>query len=146
MNNPFSNENKELKKKLSQFSLGEHNPFVDDSILKGGYRVVRTIKERDAIDCCHRKPGMRVMVVGQDYSFREYILKGQDTCSSGYWEEYATDTIDTNVTDGEVSLTEETEYGSLGETQKNFNKNISLVVSNVTNNFANLEIEKDLTV
>lgn len=73
-----------IKKEISKYSFGD-NPFVDDAIIKGGYRVVRTVKERDAIDCCHRKLGMRVMVIGQDNSFKEYILKGEHACSNDKW-------------------------------------------------------------
>lgn len=74
-----------IKKELSKYSFGE-NPFIDDAIIKGGYRVVRTVKERNDIDCCHRKLGMRVMVIGQDYSYKDYILKGENICSNDHWQ------------------------------------------------------------
>lgn len=82
MNNNYNT--KIIKKELSKHSFGE-NSFVDDAIIKGGYRVVRTVKERNAIDCCHRKLGMRVMVIGQDYSYVDYILKGENPCSNDNW-------------------------------------------------------------
>ena len=71
----YNQNNNNLKKEISKYPLGK-SPVIDDAIIKGGYRVVRTIKERNAIDCCHRKLGMRVMGIGQDYSYKDYILKG----------------------------------------------------------------------
>ena len=122
MSNQFSNNDKTLKKQLSQYSLGS-NPYIDDAILRGGYRVVRTIKERDAIDCCHKKVGMKVMVVGQDLSFKEFILKGDGKCSNGYWEEISE--VDTYIEDSEVIITENTEFATIDDTQKIFNRNLS---------------------
>ena len=122
MSNQFSNNDKTLKKQLSQYSLGL-NPYIDDAILRGGYKVVRTIKERDAIDCCHKKVGMKVMVVGQDLSFKEFILKGDGKCSNGYWEEISE--VDKYIEDSEVIITENTEFATIDDTQKIFNRNLS---------------------
>ena len=122
MSDQFSNNDKTLKKQLSQYSLGL-NPYIDDAILRGGYKVVRTIKERDAIDCCHKKVGMKVMVVGQDLSFKEFILKGDGKCSNGYWEEISE--VDTHIEDSEVIITENTEFATIDDTQKIFNRNLS---------------------
>lgn len=114
-----------IKKELSKYSFGE-NPFIDDAIFKGGYRVVRTIKERNAIDCCHRKLGMRVMVIGQDYSYKDYILKGED-CSNDDWYLVNNDSegpIDT-ITDGDVTLLDDYSDLNIGtniETQQDLNK------------------------
>lgn len=105
-----------IKKELSKYSFGE-NPFVDDAIIKGGYRVVRTVKERDAIDCCHRKLGMRVMVIGQDYSYKDYILKGDSICSNNDWylvENDGSGGIDT-INDSDVILLDD--YSNLDVTQ-----------------------------
>lgn len=82
MNNTNLNS---MKREISKYAFGD-NPFIDDTIIRGGYRVVRTVKERNAIDCCHRKLGMRVMVIGQDYTFKDYILKGEDICSNDHWD------------------------------------------------------------
>lgn len=70
----LENENRLLKAKLKQYSeVNGGCPWVDDKHLKGGFRVVRTIQERDNIPCCNRKQGMKVLVVGA-YTYREYIL------------------------------------------------------------------------
>ena len=68
-------ENQKLKYQLEKFK-GSNGllPYVDDSLLKGGYRVIKNIEERDKIDCCHKKQGMKVVVVGDDLSFKEYRL------------------------------------------------------------------------
>lgn len=114
------NQNKNSKKKLSQYSLGEY-PYIDDSILKGGYRVVRTIKERDKIDCCHKKVGMKVMVIGQDLSFKEYTLKGDGKCSTSYWEESGEGGL-SSVDETQVSLVEDyTELGDVPVNQRDLN-------------------------
>ena len=65
-------ENQKLKYQLEKFK-GSNGllPYVDDSLFKGGYRVVKTITDRDKIDCCHSKQGMIVCVIGEDLSFRE---------------------------------------------------------------------------
>ncbi len=50
-------------------------PFIMEDIhMKGGFRVVSTIEERDAIPTGARKQGMRVLVVND--SFNEYTLSG----------------------------------------------------------------------
>lgn len=70
----LENENRLLKAKLKQFSeVNGGCPWIDDDHLKGSFRVVRTIQERDNIPCCNRKQGMKVLVVGA-YTYREYIL------------------------------------------------------------------------
>lgn len=121
------NQNNQVKKEISKYSFGE-TPFIDDSIIRGGYRVVRTVKERDAIDCCHRKLGMRVMVIGQDYSFKDYILKGEDHCTNDNWILAPTGSgggdIDT-ITDGDVTLLDDYSELDVSEeikTQQDLNK------------------------
>lgn len=79
-------ENKILKKQLEQYrQVIGYSCYMDDSTLRGGLRVVKTIDERDLIDCCHRKQGMIVVVVGSDYSYKEYRLLS-NTCENN-WEE-----------------------------------------------------------
>ena len=50
----LTHENQQLKRQINQYQqvLGV-SPYVDDSLFKGGYRVVKTIIDRDSIDCCH---------------------------------------------------------------------------------------------
>lgn len=92
---------------------------VDDGRIIGGFRIVNTIAERNSIDCCFRKLGMVVMVVGPDFSFTEFILTGE-LCSNDGWVEY----IGTNY-ENDVILTED--YSDLSpqtiiETQKDLNQ------------------------
>ena len=96
----LAHENQQLKRQINQYQqvLGV-SPYVDDSLFKGGYRVVKTIADRDAIKCCWRKLGMKVLVIGEDLSFKEYILKSKQ-CSENIWEE-----IDITVDENEVFLT-----------------------------------------
>lgn len=60
--------------------------FINDKYIQGGYHVVRTIEERDTIICCYRKQGMRVVVVGLDFSYREFRLLS-NSCEENQWEE-----------------------------------------------------------
>lgn len=97
---------------------------VDDATLIGGYRVVHTIGERNAIDCCYRKLGMIVMVVGDDLSFTEYMLTGE-LCSNEGWVLFQVDNNDQIVFEDDVILTED--YTILDptqqiETQKDLNR------------------------
>mgnify|MGYP003403619564 CR=1 FL=1 len=119
MNNQFNN----IKKEISKYSFGD-NPFIDDAIIKGGYRVVRTVKERNAIDCCHRKLGMRVMVIGQDYSYKDYILKGDD-CSNEDWVLIDSGNVVGTVNDSDVTLLDDYSYLDITqsiETQQDLNQ------------------------
>lgn len=116
----LTHENQKLKRQINQYQqvLGV-SPYVDDSLFKGGYRVVKTINDRDNIDCCHSKQGMIVCVIGGDLSFKEYRLISD--CKNKQWEE-----IQTQVTENDVILVED--YSELSEnltTQKDFNKSIS---------------------
>lgn len=49
------------------------------------------------------------------------------------------------IYDNIVYITEHTRYGSIGDTQNIFNRNISAKVEELNNNFNTLEIEIDLT-
>ena len=95
-------DNQQLKRQVSQYKqvLGV-SPYVDDNLFKGGYRVVKTIEERDKIDCCHRKQGMKVVVIGDDLSFKEYVLRSQN-CKENIWLE-----LDVAVLEEKVLLTED---------------------------------------
>ena len=129
-------ENQKLKYQLEKFK-GSNGllPYVDDSLLKGGYRVVKNIEERDKIDCCHKKQGMKVVVVGDDLSFKEYILKSKQ-CSENIWEE-----IDVTVDENEVSLIED--YSELGEnlsTQRDLNLVLKQILQNLQTQIDNIEL------
>lgn len=108
---------------------------VDDGTLIGGYRVVHTIGERNAIDCCYRKLGMIVMVVGDDLSFTEYMLTGE-LCSNEGWVLYQVDSNDQIVFEDDVILTED--YSILDpsqqiETQKDLNKVLKDILEQLIN-------------
>ena len=157
-------ENHILKNKLQDFynTFGKC-PIIDDKVLKGSVRVVKTIEERDKIPACYRKQGMKVIVVGKDLSFKEYILK-TDNCKENTWEEInvtvkenevyliedyselsenlttqkelnlvlkqlilnlQTQIDNIELTDEKVQITEATNFAQIGQTQKDFNKNVS---------------------
>ena len=103
----LTHENQQLKRQINQYQqvLGV-SPYVDDSVIKGGYHVVKNISERDSIDCCHRKLGMKVLVIGNDLSFKEYILKTDD-CKKNIWEEVEVifEEVDPTVPDHVKSIT-----------------------------------------
>lgn len=68
-------ENQKLKYQLNKFKqVSGILPFIEDSTLKGGYRVVYSIQERDAIDMCHRKIGMIVSVKISETEYKNYRL------------------------------------------------------------------------
>ena len=119
-------ENQKLKYQLEKFK-GSNGllPYVDDSLFKGGYRVVKTINDRDNIDCCHSKQGMIVCVIGEDLSFKEYRLISD--CKNKQWEE-----IQTQVTENDVFLIED--YSELSEnltTQKELNLVLKQLILNL---------------
>lgn len=121
-------------------SVKEYIPtLIDDKIIKGGYRVVETLTQRNNIDCCYRKRGMVVIVVGEDLSFIEYILKGEDLCSNDSWEVY---TVDTSVSEDEVTLN--SDYSELGqdilETQEELNKVLTQILLALQTQISNLDI------
>ena len=123
----LTHENQQLKRQINQYQqvLGV-SPYVNDSLFKGGYRVVKTITDRDSIQCCYRKQGMKVLVVGNDLSFKEYILKTND-CKENIWEE-----VDVIVEENEVFLIED--YSELSEnltTQKELNLILKQLVLNL---------------
>ena len=123
----LTHENQQLKRQINQYQqvLGV-SPYVNDSLFKGGYRVVKTITDRDNIQCCYRKQGMKVLVVGNDLSFKEYILKTND-CKENIWEE-----VDVIVEENEVFLIED--YSELSEnltTQKELNLILKQLVLNL---------------
>lgn len=169
--NNILQENILLKRKISQYQqvLGIL-PYVDDSIFKGGFRVVGTLEDRNKIECCYRKHGMIVIVVGSDHSYKQYRLISNNCTNS--WEEVVyqfdadetkvdlvedyseiggpnletqrdlnlalkayvlalqqqIDNIDVEVDDNEVHITEDTSQASIGDTQRDFNRNVASTV------------------
>lgn len=111
-------ENKSLKDKIDQYRQATGLlPYIDDSVIKGGYHVVKNISERDSIDCCHRKLGMKVVVIGPDSSFKSYILKGENPCLNDNWEE-----VTNENTEVEVKLVEDySELDTSLESQRDLN-------------------------
>ena len=136
----LTHENQQLKRQISQYKqvLGV-SPFVDDSLLKGGYRVVKTIEDRDKIDCCHRKQGMKVIVIGDNFSYKEYVLRSSD-CKTNQWEEVDV-TVDVTVDENEVFLIED--YSELGEnlsTQRDLNLVLKQILQNLQTQINNIEL------
>ena len=135
-------ENQKLKYQLEKFkSSNGLLPYIDDSVIKGGYHVVKNISERDSINCCYRKLGMKVLVVGNDLSFKEYILK-TDNCKENTWEEINV-TVEENITieENEVFLTED--YSELSEnltTQKELNLVLKQLILNLQTQIDNIEL------
>lgn len=73
-------ENIKLKKQLSQYrEVAGFLPYLDDGTIKGGYRIVKSIQERDAIDQCHRKIGMIVSIQESETEYINYRLVDKDT-------------------------------------------------------------------
>ena len=137
----LAHENQQLKRQVNQYQqvLGV-SPYVDDSLLKGGYRVVKTIADRDAIKCCWRKQGMKVLVIGEDLSFKEYVLK-TNNCKENIWEEVNL-TVGENLTveENEVFLIED--YSELSEnltTQKELNLILKQLILNLQTQIDNIE-------
>lgn len=127
-------ENQKLKQQINNSKGFTSSPIVDDAILKGGYRVVRTVKERNAIDCCHRKLGMRVMVIGQDYSFKDYILKGEETCSNEFWalDSGSGGSAPDTINDSDVTLLDDYSFLDVTkeiQTQQDLNQVLANLVS-----------------
>lgn len=106
--------------------------LVDDSIVKGGYHVVGTIEQRDAILCCYRKQGMKVVVVGTDYSFKEYVLSTSN-CDENIWEEVI---VNVDIDESEVNLVED--YSELG-TDIQSQMELNIVLKNLL-----LQIQQDI--
>ena len=129
-------ENQKLKYQLEKFkSSNGLLPYIDDSAIKGGYHVVKNISERDSIDCCHRKLGMKVLVIGSDLSFKEYILK-TDNCKENIWKE-----VDVTIEENEVFLIED--YSELSEnltTQKELNLILKQLILNLQTQIDNIEL------
>ena len=129
-------ENQKLKYQLEKLkSSNGLLPYIDDSVIKGGYHVVKNITERDAIDCCYRKLGMKVLVIGEDFSFKEYVLKSNN-CKENIWQKRNTITEEDNVT-----LVED--YSELGEdlsTQRDLNLVLKQILQNLQTQIDNIEL------
>ena len=132
-------ENQKLKYQLEKLkSSNGLLPYIDDSVIKGGYHVVKNISERDSIDCCHRKLGMKVLVIGEDLSFKEYVLKSNN-CKENIWQKRNTITEEDDVT-----LVED--YSELEEnltTQKELNLVLKQLILNLQTNLDN-KLEKGI--
>ena len=79
-----------------------NTPFSD-------YRIVQTITERNTIPCEERSNGMVVTVIGNDFSYKQYMLKGGDPCVNSNWKpntfsvEELNDIIGHKTVDAEVT-------------------------------------------
>lgn len=138
--NNILQENIVLKRKISQYQqvLGIL-PYVDDSIFKGGFRVVGTLADRDKIECCFRKHGMIVIVVGADHSYKQYRLISNNCTNS--WEEvvYQFDADETKV-----DLVENySELGANLETQRDLNLALKAYVLALKQQIDNIDVEVD---
>ena len=91
------------------------NPFTKGS--SGWYVVVKTVEERDSISCCDRLPNMVVLVVGSDFSFKEYSLQGDKICEEPQWVEITDKDFDVILTENYSNLDLTTEI----KTQKDLN-------------------------
>ena len=84
-------ENQKLRNQISRYKqVARLVPYLDDSTLKGGYRIVNSIQERDDIDCCHRKIGMVVSVKISETEYKNYRLTGTSVCTNN-WVEVTSD-------------------------------------------------------
>ena len=80
-------ENYKLKEQINKFKqVCGLVSYIEDSTLKGGYRIVSSIQERDAIDMCHRKIGMIVSVRITETEYKNYRLISKDN-----WAEVISD-------------------------------------------------------
>lgn len=55
------------------------------------YRVVQSVYERNMIPCDQRVNGMMITVVGNDRSYKQYMLRGGDPCVNDNWKEITTE-------------------------------------------------------
>ena len=135
-------ENQKLKQELTRYKQILGNiPYIDDSLFKGGYRVVRNLKERDAIPYCYRKYGMKVVVVGneEDGLFREYILNSENLLN--VWKEVIVEVPITEVTEDIVDLVED--YSELAEdleTQRDLNLVLKALILQLQQDIQNVEV------
>lgn len=107
---------------------GYNGQSYNDKYFIGGFRVVQSIQERDDIECCFRKIGMRVVVVIGDNIFENYILEGDDPCSNEKW------VIDRTY-DSNVLLKDD--YSNLGpdiETQQDLNQIFNDLITDIIEN------------
>lgn len=84
-------ENQLLKNKVSRLEeVAGIKPYISDTTIRGGYKIVNSIQERDEINCCNRKLGMVVSVKITDTEYKNYRLIGNNICSNN-WQEVTTD-------------------------------------------------------
>lgn len=137
------NENLSLLEQLNLMGgKSKRSIYIDDSLLKGGFRVVNTIEERDAIDCCHRKWGMEVTVVGPDLDFVRYTLRSRK-CSDNVWIVSNAGLVSVNET--EVDLVED--YSELEpnlENQRDLNMALKRAILELQSNPSHDPTKADL--
>lgn len=141
-------ENQHLKKELEKYkgAFGRV-PYIDDGLLKGSYKVVKDIKERDSIPTCYRKYGMKVVVIGNESTglFKEYILDSKKL--KNVWKEVIVEVPITEVTEDIVDLVED--YSELAEdleTQRDLNQVLkNLVLQAQTNAALTEDVISDVT-
>lgn len=69
------------------------------------YLIVRTLSDRNTIPCIKRINGMKVTVIGDDFSYKEYMLQGGDPCVNSNWKENFSSAI-VSTTIGHVTVEE----------------------------------------
>lgn len=119
-----------LRVSLANINGNQNNiSSLSDEKLIGGFRVVSTITQRNDIDCCFRELGMVVLVVGEDLSFNEYILKGEDICSNEGWELITIDEAEVLLKNDYSELDAE----QLIRTQEDLNKTLKKILLTLEN-------------
>lgn len=68
------------------------------------YLVLDSIYDMKTLPCDKRYKGMLVTVIGQDESYRQFMLKGDDICNNSSWEELNIDISKIAEKIGHVSL------------------------------------------
>lgn len=63
-----------------------NNCYPDGSPLPT-YRIVQSIYERNTIPCDERMNGLLVTIVGDNQTYKQYMLQGGDPCVNSNWVE-----------------------------------------------------------
>ena len=75
--------------------------------INASYKIVQTITERNTIPCEERINGMIVTVVGNDFSYKQYMLKGGDPCVNSNWKPHSLSVEELNDVIGHKTITTE---------------------------------------
>lgn len=75
--------------------------------INASYKIVQTITERNTIPCEERINGMIVTVVGNDFSYKQYMLKGGDPCVNSNWKPHNLSIEELNDVIGHKTITTE---------------------------------------